>query len=145
MLGPVDVGVEQPDPQPARWSASARLVATVLLPTPPLPLITRTTFLTPGTGSSLVMSRPMTRTSEESVDRRRSRLCERGRRLGEQTLFQRRGRGREHDPRGDLARRVDRDVLDQAELGDRLVKIGMADLAERVERRFAREGHERCF
>src|SRR5690606_29610687 len=37
---------------PKRASASDRLVATVLLPTPPLPLMTSTTFFTPGTGSS---------------------------------------------------------------------------------------------
>src|SRR3954462_3399089 len=40
-----------------RDSANAKLDATVLLPTPPLPLITRMTCLTPGTGSSGPISR----------------------------------------------------------------------------------------
>ena len=41
----VHVRVEQADRLPSRLSASARFVATGLLPTPPLPLITRTTSL----------------------------------------------------------------------------------------------------
>src|SRR5678816_1259595 len=46
-----------PTRAPARSSASARFAATVLFPTPPLPLITRITLRTPGTGSSPVRSR----------------------------------------------------------------------------------------
>src|SRR3954467_15855472 len=42
---------------PSRLSATARLLATVLLPTPPLPLITSTTLFTSGTGSSARTSR----------------------------------------------------------------------------------------
>ena len=38
-------------------SAMVRLVATELLPTPPLPLITRTMFFTPGSGSSAPTAR----------------------------------------------------------------------------------------
>src|SRR6185295_17038482 len=37
--------------------ARARFAATVLLPTPPLPLMTRTMSVTPGTGSSSAMAR----------------------------------------------------------------------------------------
>src|SRR5690348_17010229 len=42
---------------PSRLSDTARLLATVLLPTPPLPLITSTTLFTSGTGSSAATSR----------------------------------------------------------------------------------------
>src|SRR5580704_15716759 len=47
----------RPTRQPARANAIVRFVATELLPTPPLPLMTRTTFLPPGRGSSALIGR----------------------------------------------------------------------------------------
>ena len=69
---PVDVGVEHPD-RAARWPAapSARLAATVDLPTPPLPEATATIARTPGTAPRAVRRR-------RSGRRRRARLRLRG-------------------------------------------------------------------
>src|SRR6185369_6059330 len=47
----------RPTECPMRDSARAKLQATVLLPTPPLPLITKITCFAPGTGSSGPISR----------------------------------------------------------------------------------------
>ena len=46
----VDVAVEDADAAPIFASAMARLTATVVLPTPPLPAPTAMTFFTPGSG-----------------------------------------------------------------------------------------------
>ena len=50
-VGAVDVGVDEADFVAEVYArASARLTATVVLPTPPLPLATATRFFTPGMG-----------------------------------------------------------------------------------------------
>ncbi len=49
MLGPVMSASSRPTAAPSMARATARLAATVLLPTPPLPDATASTFLTPGT------------------------------------------------------------------------------------------------
>jgi hypothetical protein len=73
------------------------------------------------------------------VDGRRARAGKRARHLADQPLFQGRGRRRENQPERGLARCVDRDVVDHVEVGEGLVEVRMLDLAERFERRFARE------
>src|SRR6185503_12998809 len=56
-LGPYMSASSRPTRAPRRLRAIARFAATVLFPTPPLPLITSTTALTMGTGSSGAGSR----------------------------------------------------------------------------------------
>src|SRR5260221_1224804 len=56
-LGPYMSASSRPTLLPSFRKHSARFAATVLLPTPPLPLMTRTISFAPGTGSSSAMAR----------------------------------------------------------------------------------------
>ena len=56
-LGPYMSASSRPTFLPSLRRDSARFAAVVLLPTPPLPLITSTISLAPGTGSSAAMAR----------------------------------------------------------------------------------------
>ena len=77
MLGPVMSASRRPTWAPSRASDTARLVDTVLLPTPPLPDATASRFLTPGTmdGPVLVLAR-RTMAPQVMVDTGGARLRE---------------------------------------------------------------------
>src|ERR1051325_1768595 len=68
----------KPTLAPRRLSATARLLATVLLPTPPLPLITSTTLFTSGTGSSAATSRAGRSSDTGPSSRLRGAVCQTG-------------------------------------------------------------------
>src|SRR5882724_7128131 len=59
-LGPYTSASSRPTDAPIRWSAMAKFTATVVLPTPPLPLATAIKFLTPEIAVlSFILSEPL--------------------------------------------------------------------------------------
>ena len=119
---------------PVRASASARFTATVVLPTPPLPAPTAMTFFTPGIGALLtsgdtaartwaviVMSTSVTPAIAITAARACSFICSLTGHAGVVSSIV-----------NDDAAAVDAHVLDEAELDDVLVEIGIFDCGERL-------------
>ena len=116
-------------------SAIARLTATVVLPTPPLPAPTAMTFLTPGHrlpravgADGLAHAR-----AHLHVDAAHARhLHHRGARLIAHLILHRTRRRRQLDRERDAAA-VDLEILDEAEAHDVALQVGIADDLQRVE------------
>ena len=118
-------------------SAIARLTATVVLPTPPLPAPTAMTFLTPGTRlpRAVGADRLADARAHLHVDRGDARhLHHGGARLIAHLILDRTRRRRQLDGERDAAA-IDLQVLDEPEADDVAVKIGIADDLQRLEHR----------
>ena len=118
-------------------SAIARLTATVVLPTPPLPAPTAMTFFTPGIGcrAAVAADRLAHARAHLHVDRGDAgQLHHRGARLIAHLILHRTRRRRQLDGERDAAA-VDLQILDEAEADDVAVEIGIADDLERLEHR----------
>ena len=106
----VDVAVDHPDLLPHFASASARLTATVVLPTPPLPAPTAMTFFTPGIGCRPPSAPTASRTHGAHVHvdgRHAGNLHDRRARLIAHLVFHRTGR------RGQFDRERDASAIDR--------------------------------
>ena len=119
-------------------SAIARLTATVVLPTPPLPAPTAMTFFTPGIGDRAP--------SPPTASRTRALICtstaatpgtcmHRGARLIAHLILHRTRRRRQLDRERRPAPSIDLQVLDESERDDVAVEIRIVDDLQRVEHR----------
>src|SRR5580765_6467070 len=109
-------------------SASARLTATVVLPTPPLPAPTAMMFLTPGTAARPAAGSTASRTRAHlHVDRGHAgNLHHGGPRLVAHLVLDRTRRRRQLDGERDAAA-LDLQIFDEAESDDVAIQIGVPD------------------
>src|SRR5262249_4985073 len=118
-------------------SAIARLTATVVLPTPPLPAPTAMTFFTPGTSCRVPSAPTASRTRalicpSPPAARHAGHAQHRGARLLAHLILDGARRRRQLD-RERHAAAVNRQALDEPEADDVAVQIGIANGLERVE------------
>ena len=124
-------------------SASARLTATVVLPTPPLPAPTAMMFLTPGTAArpAAGSDRFADARAHLHVDGGHARqLHHGGARLIAHLVLHRTRRRRQLDRERDAAA-VDLQILDEPETDDVAIEIGIADDLQRLEHARLIKGH----
>ena len=119
---------------PQRASDSARLTATVVLPTPPLPAPTAITFFTPGSGGRPVSGADADRTLAVSCTCTSAtpQRAHRGGGLIAHLILDRTGRRRQLD-RERRAPIGNRQILHEAERDDVPSEVGIDDDAKRVE------------
>ena len=128
---------------PSLASATARLTAIVVLPTPPLPAPTAMMFLTPSTGVRPSSGRPTARTCAviSTATDETPGIAETTRPgLIPQQILHGTRRRRELDDERDCAA-LDVDVLDEVERDDVLVEVGVLHCAQGIEHRGFSDGH----